>query len=393
MDVAPVESAQVVIRTATRIGSLLAIGITAHTAWNLRHLVSLPATGDYPAVTEKVSILIPARNEQAHIERTVVSALAQQGLTDFEVFVLDDGSIDETSAIVKSIENPRLRLLHGKNEPPPSGWLGKPYACARLSAHATGSVLVFVDADVELHPTAIAQCIRLLREEGLDLVAPYPKLLAEGWFERLVQPLVVWSWVSTVPLAWAMASQRPSLSAANGQLLVFDGVTYRSIDGHTCVADNVLEDIGLMRAVRRSSGRAITVDGSRIADCRMYSSTSEVIDGYSKSLWAAFGGPVGSAAVVGTLSVAYVLPFAAMLLARRGRDRTWAAAGVLAGVAGRVLVAQRTGSRVLPDALAQPASIAAFAGLNALSWWRHKRGTNAWKGRAVTTRVTQEDKK
>ncbi|MDP4825075.1 MAG: hypothetical protein NWR60_04385, partial [Candidatus Nanopelagicales bacterium] len=65
------ESAQVVIRTATRIGSLLAIGITAHTAWNLRHLVSLPATGDYPAVTEKVSILIPARNEQAHIEQTV----------------------------------------------------------------------------------------------------------------------------------------------------------------------------------------------------------------------------------------------------------------------------------------------------------------------------------
>jgi hypothetical protein len=174
---------------------------------------------------------------------------------------------------------------------------------------------------------------------------------------------------------------------------VFDGVAYRSIDGHTSVADNVLEDIGLMRAVRSSGGRALTVDGSRIADCRMYSSTSEVIDGYSKSLWAAFGGPVGSAAVVGALSVAYVLPFAAMLFAPRGRDRAWAAAGVFAGVAGRVLVAQRTGSRVLPDALAQPASIAAFAGLNALSWWRHKRGTNAWKGRAVTTRVTQQDKK
>jgi hypothetical protein len=218
-------------------------------------------------------------------------------------------------------------------------------------------------------------------------------LLAEGWFERLVQPLVVWSWVSTVPLAWAQSSQRPSLSAANGQLLVFDEVAYRSIDGHTSVADNVLEDIGLMRAVRNNGGRAITIDGSRIADCRMYSSTSEVIDGYSKSLWAAFGGPVGSAAVVGTLSVAYVLPFAAMFLAARGRDRAWAAAGVLAGVAGRALVAQRTGSRVLPDALAQPASIAAFAGLNALSWWRHKRGTNAWKGRAVTAGVSQVDTK
>ena len=384
------ESAQVVIRTATRIGSLLAIGITAHTAWNLRHLVSLKPADSYTSVNEKVSILIPARNEEGHIERTVLSALAQQGLNDFEVIVLDDGSTDATASIVKSIANPHLQLMHGNDEPPPPGWLGKPYACARLSSHATGSVLVFLDADVELHPTSIAHCIGLLRGEGFDLVAPYPKLLAEGWFERLVQPLVVWSWVSTVPLAWAISSQRPSLSAANGQLLVFNEVAYRSINGHASVADNVLEDIGLMRAVRSNGGRAITVDGSRIAACRMYSSTAEVIDGYSKSLWVAFGGPVGSAAVVGTLAAAYVLPFTAMFLAPRGPDRKWAAAGVLAGVAGRALVASRTGARVFPDALAQPASIAAFAGLNALSWWRHKRGTNAWKGRAVTAKVTQE---
>jgi hypothetical protein len=384
------ESAPVVMQKVIRIGSLLAIGITAHTAWNLRHLVSLPASDSDREVTERVSILIPARNEEAHIERTVISALAQQGLHDFEVIVLDDGSSDTTADLVKAIGDPRIHLLQGKDSPPPQGWLGKPYACARLSSHATGSVLVFLDADVELHPSAIASCIGLLREDGFDLVAPYPKLLAEGWFERLVQPLVVWSWVSTVPLAWAQSSQRPSLSAANGQLLIFDEVAYRSMEGHTTVADNVLEDIGLMRAIRSDGGRAITVDGSRIADCRMYSSTSEVIDGYSKSLWAAFGGPIGSAAVVGTLSAAYVLPFAAMFLSHRGRDRAWAATGVLAGVAGRALVAQRTGARVLPDSLAQPFSIAAFAGLNALSWWRHRRGTNTWKGRAVTTGVTHE---
>jgi cellulose synthase/poly-beta-1,6-N-acetylglucosamine synthase-like glycosyltransferase len=376
------------MRTAARAGSLLAIALTAHTAWNLRHLASLEDAAPRADVSEKVSILIPARNEEQHIERTVRSALDQQGLTEFEVIVLDDGSTDGTAEILRSIHDDRLKVLHGKDSPPPAGWLGKPYACARLSAHATGSVIVFVDADVDLAPHAISSAIGLLRTREFDLVAPYPRLIAKGWFERLVQPLVVWSWASTVPLAWAESSQRASLSAANGQLLVFDARAYRGIEGHRAVADNVLEDIALMRAVRMAGGRAITVDGSRIADCRMYSGTQEVIDGYSKSLWAAFGGPVGSAAVVALLSTAYVLPVTSMITARNGRDRAWGAAGFLAGVTGRALVAQRTGSRVLPDSLAQPASIAAFAGMNALSWWRHRRGTNSWKGRAVTTEAS-----
>lgn len=370
---------------AARVGSLAAMAITAHTVWNLRHLVSLGELPSDTTITERVSILIPARNEAAHVEQTVRSALAQQHLSDVEVIVLDDGSTDGTAAILRTIDDPRLQVLHGPDAPPPSGWLGKPHACARLSAHATGSVLVFVDADVDLGPLAIACSVELLRSGGYDLVAPYPRLIAEGWFERLVQPLVVWSWASTVPLAWAESSQRASLSAANGQLLVFDAQRYREIDGHSAVADNVLEDIGLMRAIRSSGGRAITVDGSTIADCRMYSTTQEVADGYAKSLWAAFGGPVGSVAVVSALSLAYVAPALSMVTARTRRERAWGVAGFVAGVTGRALVARRTGSPVLPDALAQPASIAAFAGLNALSWWRHVRGTNSWKGRAVST--------
>lgn len=373
------------MRTAARAGSLLAVAITAHTAWNLRHLVSLSPSPSEAGITERVSILIPARNEAGHVERTVRSALDQQGLHEFEVIVLDDGSTDDTAAILRSIDDPRLQVLHGQDTSPPSGWLGKPYACARLSAHATGSVLVFIDADVDLGPRAIASAITLLRAGDYDLVAPYPRLVAEGWFERLVQPLVVWSWASTVPLAWAESSQRASLSAANGQLLVFDASSYRGIDGHGAVADNVLEDIGLMRAIRGSGGRAVTVDGSLVAECRMYSSTQGVIDGYSKSLWAAFGGPAGSVAAVSLLTTAYVLPALSALTARTPRDRAWGATGFAAGVVGRALVARRTGSPVVPDALAQPASIAAFAGLNALSWWRHLRGTNSWKGRAVTT--------
>lgn len=361
-------------------GTLLAVGLAAHTAINLRHL-RRPAPA--ARVSERVSVLIPARNEERHLQPTLDSILATTGIDDLEVIVLDDGSTDGTAQIAHGIEDSRLSVLDGGPGEPPPGWLGKPWACQRLAEQATGSVLVFVDADVHLEPNALAGTVQQMRRFGFSLVSPYPRQIAVSPMERLVQPLVTWSWASTMPLGWAERSLRPSLSAANGQLLAIDAQAYRAVGGHAAVAGEVLEDIALMRAIKRSGRTAATMDGSQIAHCRMYEGTSEVVDGYAKSLWDAFSGPAGSIAVNGLLGTAYLIP-AAGLVFGRGRTRAVAAAGYAAGVASRMMVAQRTGERTLPDALAHPASIAAFTALNTVSWWRHLRGTNRWKGRPVS---------
>lgn len=365
-------------------GSLTAGAIAVHTAVNLRLLRS--PSPDAAEVTEPVTVLIPARNEAGHIQATVRSALAQTGVPDLTVLVLDDGSTDGTADLVAALAatDPRVVLIRAEDEPPPAGWLGKPWACARLASHATGSVLVFVDADVALRPHAVRAVVATLREHGLALVAPYPFQRAEGWLERLVQPLVTWAWAATMPVRWGEVSHRPSLSAANGQLLAIDAAAYSAIDGHAAVRHEVIEDVALMRAVKSSGRHAATVDGSHLADCRMYDGTSAVVDGYAKSLWSAFNGPVGSVAVTALLLTAYVVPAVAAVAAPRRRTRAVGLMGYAAGVASRALVARRTGERVLPDALAQPASITAFAVLNAVSWQRHLRGTNTWKGRPVT---------
>ncbi len=364
------------------VGTVTAIAIAAHTAYNLRSL-RRPRRPAAP-VSERVSVLIPARNESATIDAAVRSALAQVAVPDLDVVVLDDGSTDGTGAIASGTASGdgRLRVVRADDEPPPAGWLGKPWACARLAQEASGSVLVFMDADVTLADDAVAALVDDLRSRGLAMVAPYPAQEAEGWLERLVQPLVIWSWAATMPLAWAERSLRPSLSAANGQVLAVDTAAYRSAGGHGAVRGDVLEDIGLMRAFKRAGFHAATVDGSALARCRMYSTTGEVVDGYGKSLWAAFNGPVGSIAVNGMLLLAFVVPAAGVLGPGR-RTRAIAAAGYLAGVGSRAVVAHRTGGRVLPDVLAQPLSILAFATLNALSWKRHLRGENRWKGRPV----------
>ena len=376
---ANLESTSVVV---IPLASALSVALTAHTAFNLTKLRSPHWNGN--EITEKVSVLIPARNEETHIALTIESIRNQIGLTNFEIIILDDQSTDSTAAIVQQLAQSDSRItLVSNTTNPPEGWLGKPHACELLSKKATGSVLVFVDADVILEPQAIAACIELMREEEFGLVAPYPQQLADSTIERLVQPLVIWSWATTMPLDIAEKSLRTSLSAASGQFLIFDSHAYRAAGGHGSVSGEVLEDIALMRSLKRSGSRCVTVNGSELAHCRMYENAKELTDGYAKSLWNAFGSPAGSIAVNSLLAFAYLVPPAAMIASPKKSHRLAGAVGYFAGVTGRALVAKKTGSKVLPDSLAHPVSIAIFIGLNAVSWSRHLRGTNTWKGRVL----------
>ena len=360
----------------TVLGTGLAVALTAHTAWNVTRL---RRPGDEPPPTaERVSVLVPARDEEASLPALLDSLSEQTGVADLEVLVCDDGSTDATAATVldAATRDRRVRLLTGAARP--HGWGGKPFACHQLAEAATGSVLVFVDADVVLAPHAVAATVDLLRASGLDLVSPYPRQLALSPGERLVQPLLQWSWLTTLPLDAAERSPRASLAAANGQLLAVDAAADRRAGGHAAVAGEVLEDIALLRAVKRTGGRGVPCDGSRVASCRMYTSWAQVQDGYAKSLWSAFGSPAGAAAVMALLGLAYVWPAAAAL-----RGSRVGLLGLGAGVVGRYLAAEATGARSLPDALAHPVSVLAAAYLTSRSFVGRYRGTLRWKGREV----------
>ena len=362
-------------------GAIAAWIATAHTAYNLR-VLRTPAPAPEP-VPERVSVLVPARDEEQRIGPCLAALISTEGVADLEILVLDDGSTDGTADVVRAYveRDPRVRLVEGGTGPLPDGWLGKPWACERLAREATGSVLVYVDADVTVAPHGIAASVGLLREASLDLVSPYPRQEADGALPRLVQPLLQWSWLTTLPLGPAESSPRESLVAANGQLLVVDAAAYRRADGHEAVRGEVLDDVALLRAMKRTGGRGVVADGTHVASCRMYESGPELVDGYTKSLWSAFGSPAGSAAVVALLSWLYVVPPAAVVAGPTHRVRAWGAAGYAAGVAGRTLVARRTGQHLVPDVAAHPASVAAFGWLVAESWRRKRAGTLTWRGR------------
>ncbi len=364
-----------VLETVVRAGSVAAALVTAHSAVNLA-LLRRPVEHP-PAVRERVSVLVPARDEEACVGLLLADLRAQTGVDDLEVVVLDDASTDRTREVVDdaAAQDPRVRVVTGTGPPP--GWLGKTAACDRLAAEATGSVLVFVDADVRLEPHAVAATVDLLRRHHLDLVSPYPRQLAATPVERLVQPLLQWSWASLLPLRLAERTPRPSLSAANGQLMAVDAGTYRRAGGHDAVRSEVLDDVALVRRVKAVGGRGGVADGTRLATCRMYDGSDDLVEGWAKSLWSATGHPAAAAALVGLAGAVYVLPPLAAL-----RGSRWGAAGYAAAVLGRVLVARRTGGRVA-DAWSHPASVVAWSLLVARSWRGRSAGSLTWKGRTL----------
>jgi hypothetical protein len=360
-----------------RVLSGAAVAGALHAAVNVA-LLRRPPTGP-PPVRRPVTVVLPVRDEEAQVGDCLAAVLAQQGVPDLRVVVVDDGSTDGTADVVRAVADPRVRLLAAAAPPP--GWLGKPHACASGAALDRGDdgVLVFLDADVRLFPDAVAGAVAVLDAHGLDLVSPWPRPVTATVAERLVQPLGPWLWVTTLPVRLAERSPRPSLTAANGQFLVVRRSAYARAGGHAAVRGEVIEDVALARAVKRAGGRAVPVDGSRLAACRMYDGWPALRAGYAKSLWASVGGsPGASVAVAAGLTAVWVLPALAALRGSRA-----GLLGYAAGVAGRAVSAAATGSRVWPDSLAHPASMLLFDVLLAGSVAGRRRGTLSWRGRPV----------
>ena len=373
-------------RAAVKAGALASAAVTAHLAINLTQ--ALRPVRPTVEVTERVSVLVPARDEVHRIGPIIIALLRQQGLAEVEFIILDDGSQDGTAELIRTIagDDPRVNVITEPNQLPPDGWLGKPWACHRLAARATGSVLVFLDADVVLEPWAIASSVQLLRQFDYQLVSPWPRQVCATPAERVTQPLLNWAWLSLLPVWLAMRSSNPLWSLANGQFLVFDADAYRASGGHAAVCNHVVEDVTIMVNIKRHGFRSIPVIGADIASCRMYTSAREVYHGYTKNLWSLFPSKAPAIGAAGLATLVYFVPPAAALLSRDPSMRRWGALGYASAALGRAVIARRVGEPAFPDALTHPVSVMAFLGILGASIVRHDRGTLRWKGRPVDVR-------
>lgn len=236
----------------------------------------------------RVSVLIPARNEANNIRR-VLSDLQQQSYHNMEVLVYDDQSDDETATIVAQMakHDANIHLLHGSELP--DGWTGKNYACHQLSQNLQSDVYIYLDADVHVSPDFVERAVSHLKSNRLTLLSIFPVQTMYSLGERVVVPLMNWILLSLLPLPLVRFSKRVSMSAANGQCMVFDGHVYREKQWHALVRNQMVEDISIAREVKRNNLRMATLLGFNDVSCRMYDSFATSFRGLSRSAPAFFG--------------------------------------------------------------------------------------------------------
>ena len=266
----------------------------------------------------KVSVLVPARNEAAHIEACARSLLEQNYL-NYELIILDDQSQDGTGEILQRLqdEQPRLSVMEGRALP--EGWVGKTWACHQLAQAATGEYLLFTDADTRHHPLMLPEAISIMLSQKIDLMTGMPRQELGTWGECLVVPFLSWIIFAVVPVPLARRVRFTYLSAAVGQFMLFHRDAYLKIGGHRAVLDTSLEDIALARLVKQHGLRWDFLDLSERVVCRMYQDFQSAFNGISKNLFGVFqyNLPVFAFAWIWLLLV-FVEPSMIMLAAAAG---------------------------------------------------------------------------
>ncbi len=234
-----------------------------------------------------VSVLIPARNEEANIKRCLKSLL-KQDYPHLEIIVLDDHSSDATYAIASRLAKKDARLKVVKGSKLKKGWLGKSYACWQLSKKAKGSILLFTDADTLHFKDSVSLALASMLAKKCNALSVFSQQIMVTFHERMMVPFGNLMILCFLPLGLISGTKNPLFCTAIGQFMLFEKKVYQKIGGHKNVRKEILEDIHISKMVKKAGFRFMIFDGNKKLYCRMYKNLKEVIEGYSKVLFAAF---------------------------------------------------------------------------------------------------------
>lgn len=354
---------------------------------NLRRL-SPPPEPHQIIAPPRISVLIPARDEEDGIAGAVRSVLANEGV-ELDLVVLDDGSIDRTAEIVREIArfDPRLRL---ETAPPlPEGFCGKQHACWVLAGHARHPLRVFLDADVRLEADALRRIAAFMDATGADLASGFPRQITGTWLERLLIPMMHYLTLGFLPMGRMRRTKRPSFSAGCGQLMVVRAAAYEATGGHRAIARSLHDGLLLPRLFRRMGFVTELFDAVPVARCRMYSTGVQVWKGLSKNATEGLAAPATLLPMTVLLGLGQVAPPLLLVAGLLGFLSSPATA--VAGVAVMVsylprLLSRRRFGHSWDSVLWHPLAVALLLTLQWVALVKSWIGVpSTWKGRSYGT--------
>ena len=324
-----------------------------------------------------VSVMVPARDEEASLGTCLESLVAQTGVS-FEIVVVDDGSTDRTRQIAQSFPGVQV----ADPGPLPPGWSGKNNALVAGVKRAQGEWLLFTDADTVHLAGSLARSVAEARQRGVVLLSYSPEQEVHGLWEKAVMPVIFAELASSYRPSEVSDPASPA-AAANGQYILISREAYDAVGGHAAVATRLLEDVALARAVKAAGCKIFFRYGADAVRTRMYRSFAQLREGWTKNLVLLFRSPVRLAVLRLTEFVLIVSGSAiAVATGLRGKWHPAAMAAALTVVLWSFLL-----KRIRKAHFSWDANCLALIGLPLFSYLllqsriAHARGTVAWKGR------------
>jgi 4,4'-diaponeurosporenoate glycosyltransferase len=322
-----------------------------------------------PQPTLGVSIIIPARNEEATLPRLLLSIATQQCRPE-QVLVIDDDSTDATAAVARAAGATVI-----SPGPLPDGWRGKTWACQQGATAATAENLLFLDADTWFEPGGLARILHTYSQRpGVLSVIPYHSVptIAE-------QLSAFFNLIMTAGIgAFTIFNREPD--GLFGQMLLIDRKTYLTVGGHERVKGHVLENLHMAKHLRAEGIALRCASGRGNLSIRMYSGgVADLVRGWTKGFASGAGetSPIVLGLAIAWLSGAVMAAAAALLT----RSILFAS---LYGLFALQLyfMLRRIGSFRLMTALLYPIPLLFFFGVftNSVA---HSGRSVMWKGRAI----------
>jgi GT2 family glycosyltransferase len=334
-----------------------------------------------------ISVIVPARDEEASLGACLESLVAQTGVS-FEIIVVDDGSTDRTREIAQSFSG--VRVVDAG--PLPRGWTGKNNAMSAGAKHARGEWLLFTDADTVHSLTSLARGLTESELREVQLLSYSPEQEVHGFWQEAVMP-VIFAELATTYRPTEVSDPKSPAAAANGQYLLISREAYDSVGGHAALAGSLLEDVALARAVKFSGRKIFFRYGGDVLRTRMYRNFAQLCEGWTKNLALLFPSP-RRLALLRLLEFILILATAGLAFIEEIRGRANAA---LVMAAAAIVLYVLFLLRTRKAHFRWRANAAAMLGLPLFAYLLHhselsyKQGAVSWKGRAYSTQLAEPE--
>ena len=212
----------------------------------------------------KVSIILPARNEEGFIGKCLDS-LIKQDYENYEIIVIDDSSDDATGEIISEYAKRDSKIIPVSARPKPEGWMGKNWACMEGYRRATGELLLFTDADTNHSKNVLSLAVAHLISFNLDALSAIPKMLTFDFWTKITLPMIS-TFLHTRFSALNVNNPSKKTGYFFGSFFILRKKTYEEVGMHEGVKQEIIEDGALGKKVKELGYKIKMVRGDHLID-------------------------------------------------------------------------------------------------------------------------------